>query len=655
MTLTADLPLLDDPLPAEPRPIEHEASFALLFDNHPLPMWVCDKDSLDFLAVNAAAARHYGYSVTELLRMSLLDLCPPEEVAALLDYRAKVIDTVSGGMSLTIAWQHLKKDRTTIEVEATWSRIFYKERAAVLVLAHDVTERRRADRQIQEQASLLNLAHDAIIVADLGHRVLFWNKGAERLYGWHADDAIGRPRHELLGSDSNMLSTATAALFSKGEWSGEMRHKTREGKAIIVSSRWTLVRDDNDRPKSILVINTDITETKMLESQFLRTQRLESIGTLASGIAHDLNNILSPILMSVGILRMSVTDGPSEKMLKIIEGSAERGAEIVKQVLTFARGVDGERVTLQARHLVNEMVKVMAQTFPRNITIRNNLPKELPPVSGDATQLHQVLLNLCVNARDAMPEGGTITLEAENTVVDEHYASMNPDAVPGSYVILSVSDSGSGIPPEVMNRIFDPFFTTKEQGKGTGLGLSTVVGIVKSHRGFMTVKSNVGEGTTFHIAIPVATDGGTGEAVARPATLPTGNGEIILIVDDEPSIREAASRTLEANGYRVYAAEDGTDALALYFQRRSEIDLVLTDIQMDLMDGVGLTRALKRIEPDVKVIASSGHAAPEKRDALKQLGVCSFLDKPYTADRLLIALHDAIHTAPNQSNEPVFS
>ncbi len=655
MTLTADIPLLDDPLPAEPRPIEHEASFALLFDNHPLPMWVCDKDSLDFLAVNAAAARHYGYSVAEMLRMSLLDLCPPEEVAALLDYRAKVIDTVSGGMSLTIAWQHLKKDRTTIEVEATWSRIFYKERAAVLVLAHDVTERLRADRQIQEQASLLNLAHDAIIVADLGHRVLFWNKGAERLYGWHADDAIGRPRHELLGSDSNMLATATAALFAKGEWSGEMRHKTREGKAIIVSSRWTLVRDESDRPKSILVINTDITETKMLESQFLRTQRLESIGTLASGIAHDLNNILSPILMSVGILRMTVTDGPSEKMLKIIEGSAERGAEIVKQVLTFARGVDGERVTLQARHLVNEMVKVMAQTFPRNITIRNNLPKELPPVSGDATQLHQVLLNLCVNARDAMPEGGTITLEAEHTVVDEHYASMNPDAVPGSYVILSVSDSGSGIPPEVMNRIFDPFFTTKEQGKGTGLGLSTVVGIVKSHRGFMTVKSNVGEGTSFHIAIPVATDGGTGEPAARPTTLPTGNGEIILIVDDEPSIREAASRTLEANGYRVYAAEDGTDALALYFQRRSEIDLVLTDIQMDLMDGVGLTRALKRIEPDVKVIASSGHAAPEKRDALKQLGVCSFLDKPYTADRLLIALHDAIHAAPKQSDEPVFS
>lgn len=641
--------------PASAEPIEHEASFALLFDNHPLPMWVCDKDSLAFLAVNAAAARHYGYSVGELLAMRLTDLCSPEDVPALLDYRAKVIDTVSGGMSLTIAWQHWKKDQSSIEVEATWSRIQFKNHAAVLVLAHDVTERRSADRQIQEQANLLNLAHDAIIVADLGHRIVFWNKGAERLYGWHGDDAVGKPRHELLGTDSNLLSTATASLFKTGEWSGEMRHKTRDGKAIIVSSRWTLVRDESDRPKSILVINTDITEKKSLESQFLRTQRLESIGTLASGIAHDLNNILSPILMSVGILRMSVKDGPSEKMLKIIEGSAERGAEIVKQVLTFARGVDGERSTLQARHLVNEMVKVMAQTFPRNITIRNNLPKELAPVSGDATQLHQVLLNLCVNARDAMPDGGAITLEGENTVVDEHYASMNPDAIPGSYVILSVSDSGSGIPQEVMNRIFDPFFTTKEQGKGTGLGLSTVVGIVKSHRGFMTVKSTVGEGTTFRIAIPVATDGQTGETAASTKAIPTGNGEIILVVDDEPSIREAASRTLEANGYQVYSAEDGTDALALYFQRRNEIDLVLTDIQMDLMDGVGLTRALKRIEPDVKIIASSGHAAPEKREALRQLGVCAFLDKPYTGDRLLIALHDAITSAPAQSEEPVYS
>jgi nitrogen-specific signal transduction histidine kinase/ActR/RegA family two-component response regulator len=389
-----------------------------------------------------------------------------------------------------------------------------------------------------------------------------------------------------------------------------------------------------------------VTETKKLESQFLRAQRLEGIGTLASGIAHDLNNILSPILMSCGILRKEFEDEDTIKMLSIIEGSAERGAGIVKQVLTFARGVEGERVLLQLKHLVSELAKVMAQTFPRNIDIQTHFPADLWPVMGDATQLHQVLLNLCVNARDAMPQGGSLRLGAENVDIDAHFASMNPGAQLGPHVVLRASDTGMGMSPETMEKIFDPFFTTKEVGKGTGLGLATVIGIIKSHGGFLTVQSEVGVGTTFSVFLPASQDAKSGDGLKEEEPIAGGEGQLVLVVDDEPPIREALVRTLTANGYRAYTAEDGSDALALYFQRRSEIDVVITDLAMGQMDGVTLVRSLRKLDPKVRVIVSSGHMQKENVVVLEGMGVKTFLDKPYSADKLLRALHTVLHPPP---------
>ncbi len=627
--------VLDSPVPPQ---LESEASFQLLFHQHPLPMWVVDANSLAFIVVNDAAVRKYGYSREEFLAMTMDQIATPVE-----DAGGAPMDDAHGAST---AWRHTTKDGTCLFVESTWHEIPFAGRDAVLVLTLDRTEQRRAEARNREQANLLNLARDAIIVRDLDNVVLFWNQGAERLYGWTSQEMIGAKTLDTFVKDRDY--EAEIELLKTGFWTGQLSHQSKDGRPIIVNSRWTLVRDDDGKPKSVLVINTDVTETKKLESQFLRAQRLEGIGTLASGIAHDLNNILSPILMSCGILRKEFEDEDTLKMLSIIEGSAERGAGIVKQVLTFARGVEGERVLLQLKHLVSELAKVMAQTFPRNIDIQTHFPADLWTVMGDATQLHQVLLNLCVNARDAMPQGGSIRLNAENVNIDQHFASMNPGAQLGPHVVLRASDTGSGMSPETMEKIFDPFFTTKEVGKGTGLGLATVIGIVKSHGGFLTVQSELGVGTTFSVFLPASHEK-SGDAAKEEEPIAPGNGELVLVVDDEPPIREALVRTLTANNYRVYTAEDGSDALALYFQRRTEISMVITDISMGQMDGVQLVRSLRKVDPKVRVIVSSGHLQKENVVVLEGLGVKAFLDKPYTADKLLRAVQRVLKV---ESEEP---
>jgi two-component system, cell cycle sensor histidine kinase and response regulator CckA len=621
--------------------LEREASFQLLFHEHPLPMWVVDAKSLEFLAVNEIAVRKYGYSRAEFLGLTMDQIAEPVEQEP-APPPANGESEAPRDASASAAWRHTAKDGSVLQVESTWHEISFDGREAVLVLSIDRTAQRLAEEQNREQAKLLNLASDAIIVRDLDQRLIFWNQGAERLYGWTAEEAVGARTLDLFVSEKLQVMEAEVELLRKGVWSGQLTHKSKEGREVIVNSRWTLVRNEAGGPQSVLVIDTDITETKKLESQFLRAQRLESIGTLASGIAHDLNNILSPILMAVSILRRSLANPEDERMLNIVEGSAERGAGIVKQVLTFARGAEGERVLLQPKHLVSELSKIMAQTFPRNIDIQTNLPTDLWTVLGDATQLHQVLLNLCVNARDAMgAEGGTLTVSAENLAIDEHFASMNPGAQLGWHVALRVSDTGSGMSPETMDKIFDPFFTTKEVGKGTGLGLATVIGIVKGHGGFLTVQSEPGTGTTFSVFLPASRDAEVAKK-EEEAAVADGNGELILVVDDEAPIREALVGTLAAHGYRAYTAEDGTDALALYFQRKGEISVVLTDLAMGQMDGIALVRALRKIDPGVRVIVSSGHFQKENMAVLNSLGVKVLLEKPYTAEKLLRAVRKVL-------------
>jgi nitrogen-specific signal transduction histidine kinase len=406
----------------------------------------------------------------------------------------------------------------------------------------------------------------------------------------------------------------------------------------VVESRWTLVRDDHGQPSSILVINTDITQRKSMEAQFLRAQRMESIGTLAGGIAHDLNNVLSPILMAIQMLQLKAQDDSSRKLLEVLKTNAERGGSMVRQVLSFARGVEGERVALQPKHLIKEIVKILRETLPKSIAINTRVPDDLWIISADATQIHQVLMNLCVNARDAMPEGGLIEISGENAFVDENYARMHLEAKPGRFTVITVADTGTGMAPAVLNRIFEPFFTTKDMTKGTGLGLSTVLTIVKSHGGFVNVYSEMGKGSQFAVYFPALEEKNSARISLPQTDLPVGNGELVLVVDDEEAIRQITRSTLETFGYKVLTASDGTEAVALYAEHRNEIAVVLIDMLMPYMDGAATIRALLKMNPEVKIIAASGLTAPHTVGEATLEGVKIFLGKPYTAEKVLKAL-----------------
>ncbi len=502
--------------------------------------------------------------------------------------------------------------------------------------------RKRAEEKVGEQAALLDKAQDAILVMDMEDRVVYWNKSAERLYGWPAKEAYGKRTDELIYRDASYFNRSRQEVMEKGEWRGECCQVTRGDENAIVESQWTLVQDDAGQPKSILLVNTNISEKKSIEAQFLRTQRMESIGTLAGGIAHDLNNVLAPILMSVEILKEKFKDDHSRRMLGVLESSAKRGADMVKQVLTFARGVDGERVLLQTKHLLKEVAKIVSETFPKSIQLRTSIAENLWTTMGDATQLHQVMVNLAVNARDAMPEGGVITLSAENTVIEASQGLNDGRAKPGSYVVIKVSDSGTGIPPEVLDKIFEPFFTTKEMGKGTGLGLATVLGIVKSHGGFVDVQTEVDNGTTFLIYLPALENTAAQAGETGQRKLPVGNGELILAVDDEAAVLTMTKETLETYGYRVLTASDGTEAIAAYSTHRHEIRGVLTDMLMPFMDGPATIRALRKLDPGVKIIAASGLMDSDKVKDSTGMDNLAFLMKPYTAEKLLNTIHKTL-------------
>jgi PAS domain S-box-containing protein len=515
-----------------------------------------------------------------------------------------------------------------------------------LRLAQEIQQRQHSEQKIRQQAALLDITTDAILVQDLNNQILYWNKGAERLYGWTAEEAIGKNALRLLYRELLPdLENHYEILTEHGSWQGELHQITKQGKEIVVATRCTLVRDEESSPTSILTVNTDITEKKQLEAQFLRAQRMESLGTLASGIAHDLNNMLTPIMMTVQLLDTKFQDRQSREWLSILETNVKRGADLVKQVLLFSRGLEGQRTALQVEQIITEIEQIVKQTFSRAIEIRIDLPpKNLWTICGEATQLHQVLMNLCLNARDAMPDGGILEISARNVWIDENYARINLDARVGPYLVITISDTGIGIPRNVIDKVFEPFFTTKELGKGTGLGLSTAIGIIKSHGGFVNVYSEVGKGTQFKVYFPVTLASGIDGRPAEHQELLAGHGELILVVDDEQSIREVTKTLLESYDYKVIVASDGIEAIALYTQYKQDIKVVLIDMMMPSMDGSTTIRVLQKINPQVKIIGVSGLVSNHKM--LELVGHCvkTFLPKPYTSHELLKKLQVVLNT-----------
>ncbi|MBD2520912.1 PAS domain S-box protein [Nostoc sp. FACHB-133] len=517
-------------------------------------------------------------------------------------------------------------------------------------VSRNITDRKLAEQKIAEQAALIDIATDAIFVRDLENRILFWSPGAENLYGWTAEESMGKLAHELFQVESlSQLAAALKTTLEQGSWQGELEKTTKTGRKIIVASRWTLVHNQFGQSQSILSVNTDITEKKQLEQKFYRAQRLESVGILASGIAHDLNNVFAPIIMIAQLLplRCKNLDARTQELFKTLENSSQRGANLVKQILAFSRGTEGKRILLQPEHLLQELIKVIKQTFPKFIEIVNDIPiNTLWMVQADPTQLEQVFMNLAVNARDAMPNDGMLTINAENLMIDETNARMHLDAKAGGYIVVTVSDTGTGIPPEFLERIFDPFFTTKEVGKGTGLGLSTVLGIVKNHGGFVEVSTQVGKGTRFQVFLPRG-EGKATETITK-AGLPGGNGELILVVDDEDFVKQTNQETLEDYNYKTLVANDGIEAIALYAQYKERISAVLLDMSMPNMDGLTAISILRTFNPNIKIIATSGLPANEQKAIA--VGAEKFLSKPYTATDLLTTLSTVIgHPGEPQS------
>jgi PAS domain S-box-containing protein len=587
----------------------------------------------------------FGYSraAAEPSSKSWTDFIHPEDLKQVLEGIHQVIDGAE--TEWTDEYRFLRKDGSYAYV-LDRGHVIRDARGKPLRMIGgmtDLTERKLAEEKLREQAELLDKAQDAIVVRDLNHRITYWNKSAERLYGWTAAEVLGRSTHELLYDDPSLCIKASQIALEQGEWMGEAVQIRKDRRPITVECRLTLVRDATGRPRSFLAINSDVTLRRKIEAQFLRHQRMESIGTLAGGIAHDLNNVLAPVLMSIELLRLDEQKPERLEILDRIESSARRGADLVRQVLSFARGVEGRRVDLNLAHLARDIEKIVRDTFPKGIEFQLRAARDLWTISGDSTQLHQVLINLCINARDAMADSGALTLTLGNTLLDEVFSGMNPDAKPGPYVVLQVADTGPGIPREIQERIFDPFFTTKEPGKGTGLGLSTVLTIVRSHGGFITVQSEPGRGAVFKVHLPAIIGTATVEAArAETPPLPRGEGELVLVVDDEEGIRGMARKTLEQFGYRVLLAAHGAEAVSLYAQRQHEIAVVLTDLAMPVMDGRATVTALHAINPAVKIIVSSGHAADAASLPQSGAGERRFIPKPYTAEALLTALDQVL-------------
>lgn len=589
---------------------------------------------------NQGAAAMYGWSVPEAIGKNSHQLLQTQFPQKQEEIMADILHKGHWEGELT----HIRRDGTIVIVLCRWSLQLDEadHPTRILEINHDITERQRAQQNVQEHAALLDVATDAILVKGKDNRIKYWNQGATTLYGWTLGDALEQDVDQLLLTNEVENRVIEQCLREQGKWQGEQQHVTKSGEAITVISRWTLVKDSQGNPKTILMVNTDVTQAKKLEQQFLRAQRLESIGSLASGIAHDLNNILTPIYGVAQLLPLQLPNAGEQiqHQFEILQTCAQRGSKLITQVLSFSRGADGERAILYIKPLLSELRDFIHKTFPKSIEISMNIAEDLWPIHADATQVHQVFMNLLVNARDAMPEGGSLSVHAMNLTLDEALAADYLNAQAGPYILVTVTDTGVGIPPELQEQIFEPFFTTKEPEGGTGLGLSTVNKIIQSHHGFITVYSEVGQGTQFKIYLPAVESAESVEE--EQLECPNGHEEVVLVVDDEAPIREVAQSMLLKHNYRVMVAADGIDAIAQYAQHHTEIDVVLMDMQMPTLSGETTIQTLRKINPQLKVIVTSGLLVDEP--FALSLGQCvkAFLQKPFSSDTLLRVLQNIL-------------
>jgi len=614
------------------------------WDLLPVVLWKISPDGT-VLKANRASRDFLGYGEEEFVGRPVDDFFVDS-----IDFRelARSVVQPSGAGGGLEACVRCRDGSTRHVVIDALPLDFNGEGAGVCCAVRDQSVPIRTEGHVREQASFLDRRDEVIIILGLGGEVAFWSRGAQTLYGIPPERAVGRPFPEELVADPAQLSRALRSALEKGEWEGELHQRNSSGAELLVESRWILLRGAGGRPESILVLCEDAEEARLLGEERLRAQRQECIGTLAGGIAHDLNNILQPISIALDLFRVRLPDRDSQELFEAVDSNLRRATELVRQILTFTSGVRAERSLAEAPALLGEVSNFVRQAFPKTIRFEAVSGASVSPFACDPTQIEQVLLNLCVNARDAMPDGGRLRIEASDFEVDGNYAQRHPQAKPGNYVRISVSDTGMGIPRRLRKKIFEPFFTTKGPEKGTGLGLATVIGIIRSHGGFLTLETEEGCGSSFHVFLPAARPGAKPREAAAGPREPVeigGRGESILLVDDEPTVLKVMSRSLEKSGYKVLTAEDGEKGLAAFRRRRKEIQLVITDMAMPGMDGPALAAAIRKLDPAVKILCTSGLNTPSIPEPLKHLGISGILSKPCSSKAILQAIKDALAAA----------
>lgn len=481
---------------------------------------------------------------------------------------------------------------------------------------------------------LLAALPEAVVVHDLENRVLYWNHFAEKLYGWTAEEIVGRPVARIFYLDSQGRKAAVEELRHKGSWSGELRQIDREGHEHLIDVRQKLHRDETGEVVAVLSFNRDVTKEKKQADAAARAHHIQSSSLLAGGVAHELNNALAPIMLSSAMLKRTLQDERSRDMVAMIEKCANKGSNLITDLLAFERGKGGGSEIIRKTQILRALQRAKEAVVPENVELKVHLAKDLWEFRGEGAELGEACRQIMQNACEAMPDGGTLEVEAGNCHCDENFANLAPEAEVGAYVSLSFRDTGIGIEEAILKRVAEPFFTTKEPKQGFGFGLSNAQATIKGHKGFMVIESSQGSGTTLTIYIPAEAPQNEGDELAAPEDPRSGEGRVVLVADDELFIRETIKRTLEDRGYRVLTAQDGTEALAIYAGYQKSIDIVVTNVEMPFMDGLALCRALKKLNPDVRVLVSSGHKQKDKVQEIKASGVDHFLAKPYTAVQL---------------------
>jgi PAS domain S-box-containing protein len=619
---------------------ESEARYRVLIEGSPDAMFLLE-DGL-FRFVNRPFVHLFGVSSVEAVhRIGLLALCVEEDRPRLAEYLADRL--AQRGREEAVVFRGRRSDGSVLTCELRANRVLLEGKPILMGILRDITHERRMEQALRFQAELLECVHDAIIATDWEGRVLYCNRACEVLYGWRAEGVVGRRLQDLLRPEGRPfdLDRIRAVLQRVGRWRGELQHRREDGQLLWLSATLSVNRNEAGELVGIVGVYRDVTEQKRLEEQLIQAQKMESLGTLAGGIAHDFNNILGSIIGYLGLVKEDLPpEGTLRQYLEVVERSALRASELTRQLLGFARRGKFTVQRVQLKTLCEEVLSLFRSTLHDRIEVRTRFPEDLPEVEGDPAQLQQVVLNLCMNAKDAMPQGGILTLELGETLAGDPTSQGPPDL--RRYVVLTVRDTGVGMDEYVKSRVFEPFFTTKEPGKGTGLGMAMVYGIVRNHGGFVDLHSEVGKGTTVQVYLPVPMESQPQPEEEVATGVAEGSGELILVVDDEEPLCNLLREVLTRRGYRVLVARSGEEAIDLYQQWREEVDLVILDIVMPGMSGSEVFEALLRLNPRTRVLLSSGYTQEGAAGELLRKGARGFLQKPYLITELTAKVREVL-------------